>query len=257
MYIDTHSHLTFPEFKDDLPEVIERAKEAKLEAVINVALDEAAVRNSIELAEKYKGFIFNSVGIHPHDASKWSDKHFKLFKELAGEESVVAVGETGLDYHYKHSPIEAQQNVFRTFLRMSQELNLPVIIHSREAPEDTLEIIKEENMGKLKGVFHCYSGDLDLAKKILGLGFLISFTGIVTFPKADNVRKIVKEIPLDRIMIETDCPYLAPQEFRGKRNEPAYVVRVAEKIALVKKISVEEVASQTTKNARQLFRMTA
>ena len=255
MFTDTHAHLTFPEYKDDLPEVIKRAKEAGLGAIVNVALDEDAIQRSIKLAEKYPDFIFNAIGLHPHDASKWEENCFQKFKDLAKHKSVVAIGETGLDYHYKHSPVEVQQKVFRRFLKLSRELDLPVIIHSREASEDTLKIIMEENMGKLKGVFHCYSGDLDFAKKILDMGFLISFTGIVTFPKANNVRSIVAEIPLDRIMIETDCPYLAPQEFRGKRNEPAYVVQVAGKIAEVKGISLEDVAEATSKNARELFRL--
>ncbi len=257
MFIDTHAHLICPEYKSDLPKVIARAKEAKLQAIINVALleDKDQFEASMALAEEHPGFVFNTVGVHPHDASLWQEGTYERLKQLARHKSVVAIGETGLDYHYMHSPKEVQHKVFRELLSLSQELDLAAVIHTREAPEDTLKILKEEDKGKLKGVFHCYSGDNDFAKKVLDMGFLISFTGIITFPKANNVRSIVKEIPLDRIMIETDCPYLSPQEFRGKRNEPAYVVRVAEKIAEVKKISIEEVAKATTRNARELFRL--
>ena len=161
----------------------------------------------------------------------------------------------GLDYHYKLSPLEKQKEVFGKSLRLAEELDLPAVIHSREAAKDTMLIIHEENQGKLKGVLHCFGGDMDLAKEALDLGLLISFTGNITFPKAHQIRNAAKEIPLDRIMIETDCPFLAPQAFRGKRNEPAYAVKVAEQIARVKGISIEEVATQTTKNARSLFKI--
>jgi TatD DNase family protein len=263
MFIDTHAHLTFPEYQIDLPEVIKRAKQANLEAIINIALDDEALANSLKITQENPGYVFNAFGLHPHDASEWKDDIPEKIRKLAKEKKIIAIGETGLDYHYKLSPIEKQKEVFRKFLQLSQELDLPAVIHSRDASKDTMLIIHEENQacpersrgGKLKGVLHCFSGDMDLAKEALDLGLLISFTGNITFPKADKIRKAAKEIPLDRIMIETDCPFLAPQDFRGKRNEPAYVVKVAEQIAEVKGSSVEEVAAQTTENARKFFKI--
>jgi TatD DNase family protein len=253
MYIDTHAHLTFPEFAVDLPDVIKRAKEANLEAIVNIALDDAALKKSLALSAEYAGYIFTAAGIHPHEASEYRESDYQKFKALAEQKQLVAIGETGLDYHYKLSPVETQQAVFRQFLQLCQAVDLPAVIHSREAAEDTIKIIREENRGKLKGVMHCFSGDSALALATLDLGFLISFTANITFPKANSLREVVKEVPLDKIMIETDSPFLAPQEFRGKRNEPAYVVKVADQIAAVKGLTVAEVALQTTRNARQLF----
>ncbi|MEA3494332.1 MAG: TatD family hydrolase [Candidatus Margulisiibacteriota bacterium] len=253
MFIDTHTHLTFPEYKIDLPEVIERAKKVNIEAIINIALDEEAVKNSLKIAEEYPGYVFNAAGIHPHDSSTWTEAIHDRIRKLAEDKKIIAIGEIGLDYHYKLSPIETQKEVFRKFLQLSQELDLPAVIHSREASKDTMMIIHEENQGKLKGVLHCFSGDMDLAREALGIGLLVSFTGNITFPKAETIRNAAKEIPLDRIMIETDCPFLAPQAYRGKRNEPSYVIKVAEQIAEVKGISVEEAALKTTKNAKEFF----
>ena len=255
MFIDTHAHLTFPEYKIDLPEVIQRAKEADLEAIIDIALDDEAIRTSLRYAQDYPGYVFTAAGLHPHDASEWTDDIPDKLRGLAKEKKIVAIGEMGLDYHYKLSPIEKQQETFRIFLGLAQELDLPAVIHSRDASKDTMRIIHEENQGKLKGVLHCFSGDMELAKEALDIGLLISFTGNITFPKAHQVRNAAKEIPLDRIMIETDCPFLAPQAFRGKRNEPAYVVKVAEQIAEVRGSTVEEIASKTTENAKRFFRI--
>jgi TatD DNase family protein len=253
MFIDTHAHLTFPEFKIDLPAVITRAKEAKLEAIINIALDEEALASSLKIADEYPGYVFNAFGIHPHDASQWNDRIPARTRELAKNKRIVAIGEMGLDYHYKLSPLEKQQAVFRRSLQLAQELDLPAVIHSREASKDTLSILHEENQGKLKGVLHCFSGEMELARQALEIGLYISFTANITFPKADNIRAAAKEIPLERIMIETDCPFLAPQTFRGKRNEPAYVVKVADKIAEIRGVSVEEIAERTTANAKSFF----
>ncbi len=253
MFIDTHAHLTFPEYKIDLPEVIGRAKEAGLEAIINIALDEEAIKQSLKIAEEYPGYIFTAAGVHPQDASGWSIEDEKRVRALAKEKKVLAIGETGLDYHYKLSPIDVQKEVFRKYLRLCQELDLPAVIHSRDAAKDTMLILHEENNGKLKGVLHCFAGDMELAREALDLGICFSFTGNITFPKADMIRLAAKEIPLEKIMIETDCPFLSPQIYRGQRNEPAYVVKVAEKIAEIKGLSVEEVARQTTQNARSFF----
>lgn len=250
MCIDTHAHLTFPEFKEDLPEVIKRAKESGLEAIINVALNDEAIKQSLEIAAAYPGYIYNAAGLHPHEASLWRESDYQKFKELAVKHKFVAIGEIGLDYHYKLSPVDEQKHVFRKFLQLAQELDLPAIIHSREAAQDTIDILQEENKGKLKGVLHCFAGEMELGKAALEMGLYISYTGNITFPKAENLRATVKQIPLERLLIETDCPFLAPQAFRGKRNEPAYVVKVAEKIAEIKGLTVEEVARETTKNAK-------
>lgn len=253
MYIDTHAHLTFPEFQLDLPDVIARAKAAKVEAIINIALDDEAIDKSVIMSKDYPDYIHLAAGLHPQEASQWNDGSYQKYKELALKQKMVAVGETGLDYHYKLSPVEDQKLVFRNFLRLAQELDIPAIIHSREAAQDTINILREENRGNLKGVLHCFAGDMGLGNAALDMDLHISFTGNITFPKAQIIRDAAKDIPLDRIMIETDCPFLAPQAFRGQRNEPAYVVKVAEKIAAIKDLTLEEVAIATTENARRLF----
>ena len=253
MFIDTHAHLTFPEFAADLPEVIERAKDARLEAIVNIALDDEAVERSLRISRDYPGFIFTGAGLHPQEASEWHDSSYEKYRSLAREKGLIAIGETGLDYHYKLSPVDQQKTVFRAFLQMAQELDLPAVIHSREAAADTINIIREENKGNLKGVLHCFAGDPELQKAALDMGLLISFTANLTYPKAEIIRTAAKTVPLDRIMIETDCPFLAPQVCRGTRNEPSYVVKVAEKIAEVRGLTVAEVARATTANARQLF----
>ena len=253
MYIDTHAHLTFPEYQMDLPEVIRRAREANVEAIVNIALDDEAVQKSIKMAKEFPGYLFNAAGLHPHDASEWKEDSYQKLKELSVKHKIIAIGETGLDYHYKLSPVEQQQKVFRLCLQLAQELAIPAVIHSREASADTIKIIREENRGSLKGVMHCFAGDMELGQAALDMGLYISFTANITFPKADKVRDAAKKIPLERIMIETDCPFLAPQEFRGKRNEPSYVVKVAEKIAEIKGLPIEDVAIATTENARRLF----
>ena len=253
MYIDTHAHLTFPEFELDLPAVIERAKAARLEAIINIALDDEAVKKSLKLSTDYPGYIFTGAGLHPHEASEWNDSTYEKFSALAKEHKLVAIGETGLDYHYKLSPPDQQKKVFRYFLQIAEDLDLPAVIHSREAARDTINIIREENKGKLKGVLHCFAGDMELGRAALEMGLYISFTGNITYPKAIEIRNAAKEIPLERIMIETDCPFLAPQQFRGQRNEPSFVVKVAAKIAELKGLSGETVAIATAENARRLF----
>jgi TatD DNase family protein len=253
MFIDTHAHLTFPEFAADLPAVIARAKAARLEAIVNIALDDEALARSLELSRDYPGYIFTGAGLHPQEASEWNEAAYEKYSSLATKHQLIAIGETGLDYHYQLSPVDQQKKVFRAFLQLAQELDLPVVIHSREAAQDTANIIREENKGKLKGVLHCFAGDMSLGKAALDAGLYISFTANITYPKAGVIRDAAKEIPLERIMIETDCPFLAPQAFRGQRNEPSYVIKVAEKLAEVKGLTVEEVAIATTENARRLF----
>ncbi|MBI5400257.1 TatD family hydrolase [Candidatus Saganbacteria bacterium] len=253
MYIDTHAHLTFPEFKSDLPEVLERAKAAQLTSIVNIALDEEALVSSLQIAAAYPNYIYTAYGLHPHDATTWQEKIADDIKKLAAEKKIVAVGEIGLDYHYNLSPPDQQKQVFRRVLQLAQEVNLPTIIHSRESTKDMLTILHEENQGKLRGVLHCFSGDMELGRQALEMGLMISFTATVTFPKATIVRAAAKEIPLEKIMIETDCPFLSPQGKRGQRNEPSYVVTVAEAIAKEKNLTTEEVAAATSQNARAFF----
>ncbi|PIS29749.1 hydrolase TatD [Candidatus Saganbacteria bacterium CG08_land_8_20_14_0_20_45_16] len=255
MYIDTHAHLTFPQFKDDLDQIIARAKEVKLETIINIALGYEALEQSLKIAEKYPNYVFTAFGLHPHEAKDCTDEIFVTTKKLALDKKIVAIGEMGLDYFYKHSPPPVQQEVFRKFLRLAQELNLPTIIHIRDASAEAVKILKEENNGNLKGVLHCFGGDMKLGQVALDMGLLVSFTGTVTFPKANQVREAAKQISLDKIMIETDCPFLAPQAFRGQRNEPAFVVEVAKKLAEVKGVSLEEIAKQTSSTAQAFFKL--
>lgn len=251
MYIDTHAHLTMPEFKE-IDQFLTRAREAKIEAIINASFDLESSLGSVELANKYD-FIYAAVGIHPHDADKVDDRSIEQIKTLFKNKKVVAVGETGLDYHYKLKSVELQQTAFRKFLALAQELNKPIIIHSREAQKDTIDIMKEENKGTLRGVFHCFAGDEELIRFAQEIGFYISFTGNVTFKKAHLVRENVTKVPLDMMLLETDCPYLAPDPFRGKTNEPSFIPYIAKAVAEIKGVSIEETARETTKNAKDLF----
>lgn len=253
MYIDTHAHLNFPEFRDDYPAVIQRAKDAQVSAIINIALDEEAICFALDFANSHPNYIYTAAGVHPHDALLLDITLEARLKRLALEKQIIAIGETGLDYFYKLAPEEIQRTAFQKQLLLAQEVGLPAIIHSRDATKDTIAILLQENHGNLKGVLHCFNGDKELMKIALKLGLMFSFTGNITFPKAEVIRQAAKEIPLENIMLETDCPFMAPQVFRGKRNEPAFVVKVADKIAEIKGISVEEVARQTTQNARQFF----
>ncbi|KAF0133045.1 MAG: TatD DNase family protein [Candidatus Saganbacteria bacterium] len=253
MYIDTHAHLTMPEY-DDLAEVISRAKQSGIENIINASFDIESSKKSVQLAEK-NDFIYAAVGIHPHDADKVDEKTILEIKNLVKHVKVVAIGETGLDYFYNKSSKEAQKSAFRKFLSLAQEINKPVIIHCRDAQSDVISIMREENKGTLRGVFHCFAGDYELIKFALEIDFYISYTGIATFKKAQNIKENILKTPIENLLLETDCPYLAPEPFRGKRNEPAYVKYIAEAIAQIKGLPVEEIAQKTTANARKLFKI--
>lgn len=254
--IDTHCHLEMDAFDNDRENVIKRAKEAGLEAVITIGSDFEGCRGAVELANKYD-FIYASVGIHPHDAKDFSEEIFNQIKawtlpphpQRGGK--VVAIGEIGLDYHYDHSPREIQKDVFKKQLYYAKEVNLPVIIHSREAKKDTLKILEES--GVTKGLMHCFSGDMEMAERVMSLGFYISIAGPVTFKNADRLREIAKAIPDDYLLIETDAPYLTPEPLRGKRNEPVFVVHTAKFIAELRGISYEDIDRITTLNAKRLF----
>lgn len=259
MFIDTHTHLDFPEFKNEVHTVLGRAIDAGVRRVINVGVDFETSKKSVDLARKYPE-IFAAVGIHPHSANDLDIETKQKLLSITNHPKVVAVGEVGLDYYYlkrssqfsNYPTREQQMFCFEQMLDLSIELRKPVIIHCREAEADAYAILKSFEKD-IRGVVHCFSGDYDFAKKILDLGLSISFTGNITFKNNGELAKIIETIPLRSIMIETDCPYLSPEPLRGKRNEPANVVRVAEEIARIKKISVAEVERETSKKAMQFF----
>ncbi len=261
MFIDTHAHLNFSDFGKDLDSVILRAQKAGVKKIINIGTRFASSQKTIELAEKYSG-IFATVSLHPiHVLDEEFD--FEKFKKLARHPKVVAIGETGLDYKEEEGQKttedlrELQEKVFKGFLKMATEFQKPVILHCREAEEDLIKILSTQKELP-KGVMHCFGRDLDFAKKILDLGFLISFTGSVTYNLSKKTRRVIEEISLDKIMIETDCPFMTPfaQRQKGiKRCEPAFVPEVAKKIAEIKKLPMSEVAKKTTQNAEKLFRI--
>ncbi|TES95126.1 TatD family deoxyribonuclease [Patescibacteria group bacterium] len=272
---DTHAHLNFPEFDSDLKRVIERAKSAKITGIINPGSSLKHSRTACELAQKHP-FIYPAVGLHPHEAAGLNPKDLDLIinklTELVEKNKVVAIGETGLDYYRVGGGLDRkalseekiadeieriqgiQKKLFKAQLNLAQEKNLPMIIHCRDAYEELLKIVKDY---KLKGVVHCFSGNAKQAKEFLSLGLHLSFTGVITFVKDDDeLIKIIGETPLEKILLETDAPYLTPEPYRGKRNEPAYVKFIAEKIANIKGISVEEVIKTTNQNTKNLFNLT-
>jgi TatD DNase family protein len=254
MLIDTHAHLEMREFNDDRDDVIRRAREAGVDYIITIGTTVESSRDAVMLADKYD-FIYAAIGIHPHEVKDILHPAYDIIRHFAKHKKVVAYGEIGLDYHYEYSPRADQKRKFRDMLREARELDLPVIIHDREAHEDTLQILSEEWSPDLGGVMHCFSGDAAMAKKVIDMGFSISIAGPVTFPKAEALREAVRQIPIEHLLIETDAPYLAPQPFRGKRNEPAFVRHTAEMIAQVKGLSFDDVARITSFNAMQLFGM--
>lgn len=252
MLFDTHSHLNAEQFKEDLQEVIVRMKEAGVSYTVVVGFDEVTIKKAMELAETYD-FIYAAVGWHPVDAIDMTEEHLVWLEELAAHPKVVALGEMGLDYHWDKSPKEVQKEVFRKQIQLAKKVKLPIIIHNRDATQDIVDILAEENAAEVGGIMHCFSGSVEVAKQCIGMNFLISLGGPVTFKNAKKPKEVAMEIPMERLLIETDCPYLTPHPFRGKRNEPSYVKLVAEEIANLKGISYEEVAKITTENAKSLF----
>jgi TatD DNase family protein len=251
MFTDTHAHLDFDRFDGDRDEVIQAAYDAGVKRIVNIGADMESSRNSVNLAKKYD-FIYAAVGVHPHDAKGISEDDYNELSKLAQNEKVVAIGEIGLDYYYDNSPRKEQQEAFKKQLKLARELNLPIVIHSRDAKEDTLAILEEYAKG-LEGIIHCYAYDLATAKRLIDMGFYLAFGGVITFNNAKDLREVVKEIALDKILIETDAPYLTPAPHRGKRNESKFVIHVAEKIAEIMGIDVAEVAEKTTENAKDLL----
>lgn len=255
MLIDTHAHLDSNKFRKDQYEVITRAAEAGVEYIFNIGADLESSKISVNLSKKYSQ-IYAAIGVHPHNAKEVTSENLRELHHMTKDEKVRAIGEIGLDYHYDFSPRDIQKRVFRAQLRLAQELKMPVIIHSREADTDTLQILKEEEVEKVGGIMHCFAGDMKMAEECLKLNLKLSFGGVITFKKARITQEVVREIPLEQLLIETDAPYLTPIPHRGKRNEPAYVRIVAEKMAELKGISFEEVARVTSNTAKMIFQIT-
>lgn len=254
MYIDTHVHLNADQYDEDLQNVIDRALEAKVNYMVVIGFDRKTIERAISLAEQYD-FIYAVVGWHPVDAIDCTEEDLLWIEELAAHPKVVAIGETGLDYHWDKSPHDIQQEIFRKQIRLAQKVNLPIVIHNRDATEDVIRILKEEHAEITGGVMHCFGGSVETARICINLNFMISLGGPVTFKNAKTPKEVATEISLDHLMIETDAPYLAPHPHRGKRNEPGLVPLVAEEIARLKNIPIEEVANATTRNAINFYNL--
>ena len=252
--IDSHCHLDMDDYLHDLNEVINRAAEHGVRGIVTIGIDLASSRSAVMIARRYSA-VRATIGFHPHDADKATPQSLAELAKLASDcdKEVVAWGEIGLDYVKKYAPPDAQRKIFRKQLQIAREMNLPVIIHDREAHEDTLQCIREQGPFPTGGVMHCFSGDMTFASQVLDVGLYISIPGIVTFKNASALQKVAQEIPLDRMLLETDSPFLTPAPFRGKRNRPEYLLYTAEMVAKLRGISIDEIAQKTSKNTRQLF----
>lgn len=251
MFIDSHAHIQLSQFNRDRDAALKRAHEAAVSTILVIGFDVESSRGAVELAEKHKN-IYATVGMHPHDAKELTPDVFQTFRALAAHPKVISLGEMGLDYYRNLSPRPVQKAAFEKQLDLAEELNMPIIIHNRDAYMDILPIL-EARRGKIRGVLHCFTGDVELMHRSLDIEFYIGLGGIVTYPNAKEVQAVAREVPAERLLIETDCPWLAPQFRRGKRNEPAYVRAVAEKIAELRDTSVEKIGEITTQNFEELF----
>ncbi|MFA5239325.1 MAG: TatD family hydrolase [Phycisphaerae bacterium] len=250
--IDTHCHLTFEQFTEDVAQVIQRSTDAGVTGWITVGTDLADSRKAVELAERFEK-MYAAVGIHPHDARTVTADTLKELRELAQHKKIVALGETGLDYHYNFSSHEEQRNVFNEHLKIAAEMDLPVIVHCREAFDETMDILEQFKDVK-KIIFHCFSGSAEQAKIVLDKGFYISFTGVVTFKNADAIRDTARLVPLDRMMVETDCPFMSPEPMRKqKTNEPALMIYTAKRLAELKEIDLADFAEAVTATSKVFF----
>jgi TatD DNase family protein len=255
--LDSHAHLDAAEFEGDLEAVVERARVAGVARVVLVGLwrQQGDFGRARELAQAAPAYFAATIGVHPHDCARVPEEDWLELERRAGDPSVVAVGETGLDFHYDHSPREVQEASFRRSLALARRVGKPVVIHLREADEACARVLSEEGIPEAGGLIHCFTGDAARARGYLDLGLSLSVAGVVTFKGAPELREAVKIVPADRLLIETDCPFLAPVPHRGRRNEPAYIVRTAEQVAALWGMSVEEVGERTSANARRLFRL--
>jgi len=253
MLVDTHAHIQWASFDKDREKVISRAQKASVGNIVNIGFDLDGSVKGVELAEQHNG-LYATVGIHPHNAIRLDQNVLNKLGEISRHPKVVAIGEIGLDYYRNLSPREAQKKAFEAQLFLAGELELPVVIHDREAHSDILEIISRFK-GKVRGIMHCFSGDKEMAEQIIELGFLVSFAGNVTYPNAHKLRETARWIDLDSILIETDSPWLPPQAMRGKRNEPCFLPFIAREIAELKGIATEELADATTMNAKEIYQL--
>lgn len=252
MIIDTHAHLDFPEYKSDLESILSRAKEAGVRCIINVGTSLTSSEKSVVLASRFNN-IYASIGIHPHDASKVSEQNWQILESLVEKSKVIAIGETGLDYYRNRSPREDQQRMFHKHLALAKSHSLPVIIHCRDASDDCLSILEEHKNGILNGVVHCFNGTKEVARKYIELGLYISFAGPITFSNANTLREVAKSVPVERLLLETDSPFLAPQPKRGERNEPSYLSFIVPVLADIYSLSTHDIERITSFNAYKLF----
>ncbi len=251
---DAHAHLDEPELRNQKEAVLSRAREAGVHLIVNVGIGQESSRQVVETATRYAE-VFATVGVHPHGAASIRQEDLQALAHLAGHPKVVAVGEIGLDFYRRRSPENVQEHWFREQLALAHNLGKPVVVHTRDAPADTLRILQEERRHILGGIMHCFQGNLDDARAFMDLGFFLSFSGVLTYPKAEPLRRVAQKVPRDRVLVETDCPYLAPQPWRGKVNEPAYVAATAGTLAELHGISTAEAAHLTWQNTLAAFRL--
>ncbi|SNZ18265.1 TatD DNase family protein [Terribacillus aidingensis] len=256
MLFDTHAHINDKQFAEDREEMLQRALDAGVSRLVVIGCDAEGITSAMELAEKYD-FVYAAIGWHPVDAIDMTDADLERIEELSTHPKVVAIGEMGLDYHWDKSPKDVQKDVLRRQIQLAKRVKLPIIIHNREATADIIPILREEGAAEVGGIMHCYSDEADLVQEFLDMNFYISLGGPVTFKNARAPKEVAKMVPPDRLLIETDCPYLAPHPNRGKRNEPAYVKLVAEQIAELRGIGYEELAELTMRNAERLYQIKA
>jgi len=254
--VDTHCHLADAKFRGDLEAVIARASSAGVAQIISVGAigPIESDRLTVAIAERHPN-VFAAVGVHPHDARDCTPERIAQLRDLAASKKVVAIGESGLDFHYMHSPAEAQESSLRAHLALAAELDLPIVIHCRDAERGLVEIVRESGVPPRGGVIHCFTGDSNAAREFLALGLCISFSGIITFKNSASVREAASIVPDDRVMVETDAPYLAPEPYRGMRNEPAYVSRTLEILANLRRVDAAALGAQVIANAARLFRL--
>ena len=256
MYFDTHAHYDDEKFDFDRDEVIKRAYSEGVSNIVNIGANIESSKRSVDLANEYD-FIYAAVGVHPEEIETLPKNYIDILEDMVNKnrEKVVAIGEIGLDYYCSDVPKDIQKKFFIEQIDLAKKVNLPIVIHSRDASRDTLDIIKSENVGSIGGILHCFSGSQEMANEVLDSGLYIAIGGVVTFRNAKKIVDVIKNVPLDRLLIETDLPYLAPEPLRGKRNESAYLKYIAEKIANIKEVPVDEVAKITTDNAKRLYRL--
>ena len=252
MLFDTHAHLNDPAFDEDRAELLETFRDAGVGLVLNAGCSLESSHDCIALAEKYP-WIYCSVGTHPDTADEVNEEVLEAYRQMCKHPKVKAIGEIGLDYYYETIPREVQKQAFRMQMQLARELALPVIVHEREAHEDGMKIVEE--FPEVTGVFHCYSGSAEMAKILVKMGWYIGFTGVLTFKNARKAVEVAASIPLERIVLETDCPYMAPEPFRGRRNDPGKLYRMAEKLAEIRGLTVEEIHAITMENGRRLYRL--